>query len=240
MACAQQSNSGRSLILATITSMNALIIAIDGPAGAGKSTVSKLLASKINANLLDTGAFYRTITLALLQRNLDSQNIDAKSLSELDIVQEVVNGVVTMYLNGNDVSSEIRQDTISKKVSEFATLEIVRAYAVKLQQQYIQDCLSNNISVVIEGRDIATVVAPEANLKIFLTASPEIRAKRRSLELATDEHETLENLQERDRVDSSRDISPLRKSSDAIEIDATDKSAEEVADIIYSHIVVGA
>ena len=213
--------------------MRALTIAIDGPAGAGKSTVSKLLANKIGARLLDTGAFYRTITLAAMQKGIDAYEITDEFLNNLDIAQTSIDGRTCMFLDGKDVSDDIRRETVSRAVSLYSTIEKIRNYAVGLQQAFIQKNLDESTGVVIEGRDIATVVAPNADLKIFLTASPEIRAHRRSLELSANQDETLENILERDRLDVSREISPLRKATDAIEIDATDKSPTDIVEIIY-------
>ena len=220
-------------------SVRAKIIAIDGPAGAGKSTVSKLLAREINGRLLDTGAFYRTITLALLQADIPAAEVTEEILESLEIRQEFNDNKTAMFLNGVDVSESIRSEYISKQVSSYASSSLIRKYAVSLQQTYINFCVQNNVDVVIEGRDIATVVAPDADVKIFLTASAEVRARRRSEELSSDVVETLESINLRDQLDTMREVSPLRKSHDAIEVDASDKSLEEVVDLIKSLIENG-
>jgi cytidylate kinase len=220
-------------------SVRAKIIAIDGPAGAGKSTVSKLLAKEINGRLLDTGAFYRTITLALLQADIPAAEVTEEILESLEIRQEFNDNKTAMFLNGVDVSESIRSEYISKQVSSYASSSLIRKYAVSLQQTYINFCVQNNVDVVIEGRDIATVVAPDADVKIFLTASAEVRARRRSEELSSDVVETLESINLRDQLDTTREVSPLRKSHDAIEVDASDKSLEEVVDLIKSLIENG-
>jgi len=220
-------------------SVRAKIIAIDGPAGAGKSTVSKLLAKEINGRLLDTGAFYRTITLALLQADIPAAEVTEEILESLEIRQEFNDNKTAMFLNGVDVSESIRSEYISKQVSSYASSGLIRKYAVSLQQTYINFCVQNNVDVVIEGRDIATVVAPDADVKIFLTASAEVRARRRSEELSSDVVETLESINLRDQLDTTREVSPLRKSHDAIEVDASDKSLEEVVDLIKSLIENG-
>jgi CMP/dCMP kinase len=220
-------------------SVRAKIIAIDGPAGAGKSTVSKLLAKEINGRLLDTGAFYRTITLALLQADIPAAEVTEEILESLEIRQEFNDNKTAMFLNGVDVSESIRSEYISKQVSSYASSSLIRKYAVSLQQTYINFCVQNNVDVVIEGRDIATVVAPDADVKIFLTASAEVRARRRSEELSSDVVETLESINLRDQLDTTREVSPLRKSHDAIEVDASDKSLAEVVDLIKSLIENG-
>lgn len=219
--------------------MPAKIIAIDGPAGAGKSTVSKMLAKDLNGRLLDTGAFYRTLTLALVRANIPVAEVSEDILKSYEIRQEFHNDKTFMFLNGEDVSEEIRSERISKQVSTFAASNVVRQFAVALQQKYLDDCVEKNLDVVIEGRDIATVVAPHADVKIFLTASAEVRAQRRSKELSSNIDETLDSINLRDHLDSVREVSPLTKSDDAIEVDASDKTLEEVVDLIKSLIGTG-
>lgn len=214
--------------------VSGIIIAIDGPAGAGKSTISKKLAAKMNASILDTGAIYRAITLALLVRKITPDAVRPSDLANLEIQQQFVGGTSRMFLNGEDISGAIRTEEIARNVSSYAAIESIRHFAVDLQQSFIQDCLVSGASVVIEGRDIATVVAPDADLKIFLTASAEVRAQRRSAEVQLSKEETLTSILERDRLDSTRHISPLRKSDEAIEVDATDKSIDEVVEAIYA------
>jgi cytidylate kinase len=214
--------------------VSGLVIAIDGPAGAGKSTISKKLAMKMNAKILDTGAIYRAITLALLAKGTNNNNVVASDLAKLDIQQQFIAGKTYMFLNCEDISDAIRSEKIVQHVSTYAANEVIRNFAVELQQAFIKKCLEAGDSVVIEGRDIATVVAPNADLKIFLTASAEVRARRRSAEVKLSEDETLSSIVERDRLDSTREISPLRKSEEAIEVDATEKSIEEVVETIYA------
>lgn len=214
--------------------VSGLVIAIDGPAGAGKSTISKNLAMKMNAKILDTGAIYRAITLALLAKGTNHNNVVASDLANIDIQQQFIAGKTYMFLNGEDISDAIRSEKIVQHVSTYAANEVIRNFAVELQQAFIKKCLEAGDSVVIEGRDIATVVAPNADLKIFLTASAEVRARRRSAEVKLSEDETLSSIVERDRLDSTREISPLRKSEEAIEVDATEKSIEEVVETIYA------
>lgn len=220
-------------------SVRAKIIAIDGPAGAGKSSVSKMLAKELNGCLLDTGAFYRTVTLALVRADISVAEVTEEILKSYEIRQEFNDDKTFMFLNGEDVSEEIRSEHISKQVSTYAASRVIRKFAVALQQNYIDACVEKDLDVVIEGRDIATVVAPNADVKIFLTASAEVRAQRRSQELSLNIDETLESINLRDHLDTMREMSPLTKSDDALEVDASDKTLEEVVDLIKSLIESG-
>lgn len=209
-------------------------IAIDGPAAAGKSTIAKIVAEKLGYIYIDTGAMYRAITLKALNEgaNLSSNSELGKLLEETEIdLQPSENGQL-VFLDGNNVTIDIRSQYVTKAVSEIAAHESVREQMVQLQQQ-----LAQNRGVVMDGRDIGTAVLPDAALKVFMSASVEERARRRFEENKARNIDTpLEELQkeiaERDKMDSEREFSPLRKAEDAIFLDTTSLTIEEAADAI--------
>jgi len=212
------------------------IIAIDGYAGCGKSTLAKALAKEHNLLYIDSGAMYRAITYYFLEQKLDWQNLTSLSevLSEVDLDFHQVGQERHIFLNGKDIEEKIRTMEINKLVSPVAANGDVRAALVKLQRSY-----AATESVVMDGRDIGTVVFPNANMKIFLVASPEIRASRRFMEmrlknpeLSIDVEEVKENLLSRDEQDSTREISPLTKAEDAYVIDNTYLNQDEQAFLI--------
>lgn len=216
------------------------IIAIDGFSSTGKSSISKVIAEKLDLIHIDTGAMYRAITLFALRNCKKENEIDINELvSRLDEIalefrQE--NGVLQIYLNDENVSREIRETYVSDKVSEVAKQPEVRALLVKLQRE-----IGKKNGVVMDGRDIGTVVFPDADYKFFLTASAEERARRRTLELQSmgieaNYEEVKQNLIERDKVDSEREVSPLKQAEDAILIDNTELNKEETIDLILSYI----
>lgn len=211
-----------------------LIIAIDGPASSGKSTTAKLLAKKLSYLYIDTGAMYRAVTLYAIKNNiLDDENKIIDLASNLNIELKFENGQTKVSVNGKDVTDEIRSLEVNQNVSPVSKIEGVRKILVQKQKQ-----MGKNGGIVIEGRDITTVVFPNADVKIFLTATIDERAKRRALEFAqkgqqVDIEQVKQNILERDRIDSSRDVSPLTKSPDAIEIDTTNLSiAQQVEQIL--------
>ena len=214
--------------------MNNLIVAIDGPAGSGKSTIAKLLAKKYDLTYIDTGAMYRMITLYLLENN-----IDINDLKEVERVLNTVNLDMQgdkFYLDNVDVSTKIREKRINDNVSKVASIKIVRSNLVDLQRK-----ISNNKDVILDGRDVGTVIFPNAQVKIFLIASPEERARRRyneflekKIEITYDE--VLKSIKERDHIDSTRDESPFVKADDAIELDSTNLTIEEVINFISKEI----
>lgn len=205
-------------------------IAIDGPAAAGKSTIAKILAKNLGFEYLDTGAMYRAATIKALRLGI---NLDDESQYDfiLTTIIDFINGEI--YLDGENVNEEIRSLEVSNNVSVVCKYKIVRDRMVELQQE-----VANNKNIIMDGRDIGTVVLPKANLKIFLIASAEERAKRRLLEREAKGNntlsleETIQEICERDRKDSTRDINPLRKADDAIEIDSSQLSINEVVEKI--------
>lgn len=212
-----------------------LSIAIDGPAGAGKSTVAKKIAKKLNLEYIDTGAMYRAFTLKVLENGLDPKNEDeVLSLLESTNISFLNNHV---YLDGKIVDEEIRNDYINKNVSYVSSYSKVRKKMVELQQE-----MAKNNNVIMDGRDIGTVVLPNATYKFFITAQPEERGKRRYKELIekgeTDVvlSEIIDDINKRDKIDSSREESPLTIPDDAIVIDSTNLTIDEVVDLILELI----
>ena len=216
-------------------------IAIDGPSGAGKSTIAKLLAKKLNITYLDTGAMYRAIGLKAHEQNVDISDEDKvkELLASTSIeVRAGENGSVVI-LDGRDVSEAIRQNFVSKLASDISALQCVRTYLVELQRK-----IAAGQSSVLDGRDIGTVVLPNAKYKFFLTASAEERARRRFLELTAkgqkvDEAQIKEEILLRDYNDTHRKHSPLKKAEDAIEIDSTFLSIEQVCDRVINIVGEG-
>jgi cytidylate kinase len=213
-------------------------IAIDGPAGAGKSTVAKILAEKLGILYLDTGAMYRAMGLKVLEAGGNPR--DPKDvlpmLPDTEIDVKYVAGVQRIYLDGREVTNDIRTQKISTAASEIGTIPEVRQKLVELQQQ-----IAEENSLVMDGRDIGTHVMPNASLKIFLTASSEERARRRWEELKakgveTDYNKVLQDIIHRDNNDSNREYAPLRKADDAILIDCTNKNIDQVVSEIESLI----
>ena len=222
--------------------MKKIIIAIDGYSSTGKSTTAKLVANALQYVYIDTGAMYRAVTyLALQQKFLSSseegkekQSIDEQGLltalkqSAISFRYNSQRGASELYLNGENIEKEIRSMTVATYVSEVAKIPQVRAYLVNLQRQ-----MGEQKGIVMDGRDIGTVVFPEAELKIFMTASEQIRAQRRFEELQqkgeqASYEQVLKNIQERDYQDTHRKESPLQKASDAVEIDNSHTSLDEV------------
>lgn len=210
--------------------MKKINIAIDGPAGAGKSTISKLLASQLGYIHIDTGAMYRAVGLKVLRNNIsphDSRKI-VEILNSTDIQIKLLDGKQLVFLDGEDVTEKIRQPEVSMYASDVSKIREVRERLVKMQQD-----LAKQKGVIMDGRDIGTHVLPNAELKIFLTATAEERAKRRFLELKqkgydVDYYQLLDEIKKRDQNDMTREFAPLRIAEDAIVIDSTSLSIEEV------------
>lgn len=215
-----------------------MIITIDGPAGTGKSTIAKLVAQKLGFVFFDTGAMYRTITYLVLKNKLDMNDKQQMQncLDHFVFSIERHNNRIKYFANGEDVSEVIRSIEVNQHVSNIATLAAVRDALVFIQRQFGQ-----NAHAVFEGRDLGTVVFPNANVKIFLTASPPIRAARRFKEYmeknpdkTIDQQSVLADIMNRDQIDSSRTLSPLKQAEDAFLIDTSDLSIEEVVEqVLY-------
>lgn len=217
--------------------MNGIRIAIDGPAAAGKSTIAKLVAKKLGYTYIDTGAMYRAITYKVLQNNTNPANEEEITtlIAQTEIVLQPGEDIQHVLLDGKEVTDEIRSHEVTTTVSAIAALTSVRQLLVAKQQQ-----LAAESPVVMDGRDIGTAVLPQAELKIFMTASVEERAERRFLEEQqrgmTTDYETLKReISERDKADTEREISPLIKAQDAITIDTTGKTIEEVTNSIIEY-----
>lgn len=204
-------------------------IAIDGPAGAGKTTQAKAVAKELNFLYVDTGALYRAIAFGLNAPDLSEAEVKER-LSGLKIKIQNVNGEQHVYLNGEDVTGRLRTEKISMLASKYSAMPCVRAALLSLQRM-----IAESSNVVMEGRDIGTVVLPNATLKIFLTAMVEVRAIRRVLQIGAAPEELAEirsNLKKRDEDDSSRKEAPLKKAEDAIRIDCSDIGIQDVTNQI--------
>jgi len=212
-----------------------IIIAIDGFSSCGKSTLAKALANNLQYVFIDTGAMYRAVALFFLRAGIDFVNTTAIAAALNKITLQFKYNPATlqsdMYLNEENVEQEIREMRVSQKVSEVAAIALVRDFAVAQQQ-----AMGESKGIVMDGRDIGTVVFPKAELKIFVTASPDIRVQRRFLELSAKNAaitvaEISENLQHRDLIDTTREHSPLKQSDDALVLDNSNMSRETQLDI---------
>ena len=215
-----------------------MIIAIDGPAASGKSTTAKLVAKKLNIIYLDTGAMYRTVTLQLLRSNVNFDNIYKVSaiLDNMIIDMYDYNGKSIVKLNNEDVSELIRSTDVTKHVSEVSSLSEVRKSMVAMQRE-----IGNKSDCVVEGRDIGTIVFPNAEYKFYIVADIKMRAQRRLKEqeqigIIKSLEDVMSDLKVRDHKDSNRDNSPLRKANDAVQIDTSNLSIDEQVNFIINHI----
>ena len=214
--------------------MTANIIAIDGPAGAGKSTVAKIIAKKLNYTYIDTGAMYRVCALCAINNGIafDDEEKLGEIASSIVITLGDYNGIYKVFCNGQDVSTQIRTPEVSAAASPVSAVISVRKALVEQQRQ-----MAKMGGVVMDGRDIGTVIFPNADCKIYLTATPEERARRRYLEFlakgyGTTFEKVLEELNERDYRDSHREYAPLKQAEDAVLLDSTDLTIEEVVNEI--------
>ena len=214
------------------------IVAIDGPAGSGKGTITKLVGEKLGLVNIDTGATFRCVTLAMLQQNISTNEEEKikKLLENIKIEFKKENNIQMVLLNGQDVTKKIREKEVNNFVSQVSTLKIVREKLLNLQRK-----IAEGKDVIMEGRDIGTTVFPNANVKIYLDATPEERAKRRVLQnqekgISTSYEEALENVKSRDKMDSKRELAPLRQAEDAIYVDSTNLTIDEVVQKIIEII----
>lgn len=202
------------------------VVAVDGPSGSGKSTVSRRLASALGARYLDTGSMYRAVTWAVLRSGVDPHDAESvvKVAAEVDLSVGVDPDAPHITADGMPIDAEIRGPEVTAAVSAVAAVPAVRELLVALQR----DLIAGAGWVVVEGRDIGTVVAPDADLKVYLTASADARAQRRSAEDATDVAVTAAALARRDRLDSTRIVDPLQPADDAVVLDTTELGIDEV------------
>lgn len=216
--------------------MNTILIAVDGPAGAGKSTISKKVAKKLDITYIDTGAMYRALTLKILNSDVEIDDINGiiEIINETDIDFQDEH----ILLDGEIVDDAIRENDVSNNVSNIAKIKEVREKLGNIQRN-----IANKQSSILDGRDIGTVVLPDANFKFFITASPEERGRRRYKELLENGEieisleQVIDEIKTRDEIDSNREIAPLKKSKDALEIDNTYLDIEESVDKIVSIVM---
>lgn len=215
-----------------------IAIAIDGPAGAGKSTIAKAASARLGFIYVDTGALYRAVGLYAIRQGVTALNEETVPplLNRAEVSLRFIDGAQRVFLNGEDVSEAIRQNEVSMAASRVSAIPAVRAFLFELQRKIAEE---NNI--IMDGRDIGTVVLPHAQVKIFLTASAEERAKRRFLELQEKGQEVsydaiLAEIRERDHNDSTRAIAPLRQAEDAILIDTSTASLPEAIELVLQTI----
>lgn len=214
-----------------------IAIAIDGPAGAGKSTVSSLLATKTGFQLLDTGAMYRALTWAWLNDARTQPDILPIHSAQSHVFSfEVRDGLTHVTSDSQEITQAIRSAEVTNNVSFVAAIPEIREIAVDLQRQYVDKNIKTGVGIIVEGRDIGSTVLPNADLKFFLTADAHQRAIRRALELGRDPKAVIDEINNRDEADSSREVSPLRVPEDAIVIDATHLTVDQVIEQMLHHI----
>lgn len=215
-------------------------VAIDGPAGAGKSTIARKTASEFGFIYVDTGALYRTVAYAVCKNNIETNDVEKikELLTKIKIELKFIEGEQRVFLDDVDVSNEIRTPEVSMRASEVSSITQVREYLFSLQQD-----IAKNNDVIMDGRDIGTVVLPNADVKIYLTATSEDRAKRRydqllSQGVSVDFDNLVKEIEQRDYSDMNRDISPLKKADDAILVDTTGNTLEESIAILTEIIKI--
>lgn len=215
------------------------VVAVDGPAGSGKGTVTKLVGQKEKLIYIDTGAMYRCATLYIIRNNINIENLESvkEALENIQIELKIEEDKQKVYLNGEDVSIEIRTENVNKMVSPVSKIKIVRDKLTEEQRR-----MSKSQDIIMEGRDIGTIVFPNADIKIYLDATPEERAKRRlnqNIQNGMTEEtyeQILESVKNRDYIDSHREIAPLKQAEDAIYIDSSNMTIEEVVNKIIEII----
>ncbi len=213
-------------------------IALDGPSGSGKSTIAKRLSQKLNILYLDTGAMYRATALKAIALGVDTFDADgvSKFIDDIDLQIKYVDGAQRTFLDGEDVSEKIREPHVSMAASNISSLKCVRLKMVDMQRK-----IASSMSCVLDGRDIGSYVLPNADFKFYITASSDVRADRRYKELMLKGHKVdfnqlKEEIEQRDYNDKNRDFSPLVKADDAIEIDTSFMSVEQVINKVLSYI----
>lgn len=221
-----------------MTDTSKIRIALDGPSGAGKSTIAKAVAAKLGLVYVDTGALYRSVGLYAIENGIDADDTDAiiASLDKIDIKMTYENGTQKVYLNGSDVGNRIRTPEASKYASVVSKIPSVREFLLGLQRERAEEG-----GVIMDGRDIGTSIIPDAELKVFMTASAEARAKRRFLELEEKGmpqpyDEVLRDIETRDKSDRERETAPCKPAPDAVQFVNDDYGIEESADYIISLI----
>lgn len=214
------------------------VVAVDGASGTGKGTVTRYVAEKLELVTIDTGALYRCVTLEALNNNVELNNVEEleKIAKTIKVDLQVVDGKQVVLLNGEDVSIEIRTPRVTNNVSTVSAVKEVRAEMVRIQRS-----LAQGKNIIMEGRDIGTTVFPDADVKIFLECSAEERARRRVKQNAengieTSYEEVLESIKNRDRIDSTREVSPLRKAEDAIVISTDNYKDTEGGEAVYQAV----
>ncbi len=221
-------------VLESSKGMRKIIIAIDGPAGSGKSTTARLVAQKLGYIYIDTGAMYRALTLKVIEAGIDPKDensiVELAEKTKIELLYQ--NGNLKVMLDDKDVTEKIRTPEVTSLVSIVSAHPKVRDVMVKKQRE-----LGKNGGVVMDGRDIGTVVFPDADLKIFMNADIKERAKRRQKEMQmqgfdADIEELVKEIEERDKLDSTREVGPLKKANDAVEIDTTNLTIDEQVDLV--------
>ena len=214
------------------------VVAIDGPAGSGKGTITKLVGKELNLINIDTGAMYRCVTLECLRRNIDVTDLSSieKVLDEIKISFKKEDGKDLVFLNDENVSKEIRSKEVDNSVAKFAAVKIIRDKVTPMQRE-----MGKNADIIMEGRDIGTVVFPDADVKIFLDCSIEERANRRFKQnqekgIESTYEEVLASIKERHRLETEREVAPFVQAEDAIYLDSTNLNIDEVVEKIVEYI----
>ena len=212
-----------------------MVIAVDGPSGSGKSSISKESANRLGFNFLDTGAMYRSVTWFCVTENLIEEDLIIERINNKDFKLDISTDPLKdqVKVNDEDVSKIIREDEITSQVSHFAAMPKIRQFLVSKQRELVK---ASNSGIIVEGRDIGSVVLPEADFKIFITANDDVRAKRRAIQIDSNENDVLLAQRKRDLLDSSRKVSPLVIPDGAVILDNSDldfeQSVEKFIDIV--------
>lgn len=212
-----------------------MVIAVDGPSGSGKSSISKESANRLGFNFLDTGAMYRSVTWFCITENLDKEEMIIERINNKDFKLYISTDPLKdqVKVNDEEVSKIIREDEITSQVSHFAAMPKIRQFLVSKQRELVK---ASNSGIIVEGRDIGSVVLPEADFKIFITANDDVRAKRRAIQIDSNENDVLVAQRKRDLLDSSRKVSPLVIPDGAVILDNSDldfeQSVEKFIDIV--------